>query len=390
MKVFSIDLDKTGEHILTAGFLPAGVDPEGLHGGAVAIYKYPSRGIATQDIEHGPLDWNTFGMAPIRCFRFAEDSKRFFTGHHKEFGVPHDDGLLTEWDSECFQPISAYYFDGASARGLEVSHAPGAYQGFMCAVLEESKDLVCIDTRSCNGQTVQSFFVKGHDFPVRSAEWAPSNPFLLASCDATGQACLFDIRRSGLDACLLKFDPLRRLGIENRQAIIHPGEGYRFSKRQCQSPNYQRNFKAPLLGLGRAWTPEYSVPAQSHDTECDYRFSSAPEIHFSVDGTEVVTAGPATSFRVWDVITGRLVSEGFDLSIYRPPVMPHMQMAPDGVHMIWHVGSDSNLQLMDIEKGKVVDIAEGRDGRFYGNVKVHPLENEVVSAHKRNLNIWTF
>ncbi|KAI0567036.1 WD40/YVTN repeat-like containing protein [Gracilaria domingensis] len=391
-KVNAIDLDTpSGQLVLCAGF---NYDV----GGAIAVHLYPRRD-SDSKIDKDPLETHFVPESDgIRCVKwFPNDAAIFLTGNHRRFNN-HSWAEVHVWDSDSFRSVSHFRMDDPGVLALDLSSAPGARQELIATVLEGSRDLRLLDMES----GASTHRLEGHEVPLRDVEWAPLHPHVLASCDEAGQVCLFDVRRSGRSACLLEFDCARRLRIyEDKLGYVQNGltseainnGDSRARKRQRREQQSSGNGETPLLGLGCSWTPEFSIQARrrnklrhrlqrSQDT-----FGSATAVRFSIDGTQVISAGKGTSFRVWDVITGRMISEFHGTSLFSSCKEQYLQMAPDGIHMVW--STNSGLEIIDVQDGMMVHTSFCDAGAFR-SMKLHPLEEEVISAHQNILHIWTY
>ncbi|CAN8065134.1 unnamed protein product [Agarophyton chilense] len=389
-RIRAIDLDTpSGQLLLCAGL---NFDDRG---GAVAIHFYPVR---DSKVEDDPVEVHFHPESDgVRCVKwFPNDAAIFLTGNHRRLNM-HSWAEVHVWDTDCFRSVSHFRMDEPGVRALDLSSAPGARQELIATVVEGAHDLRLLDMNS----GASTHRLAGHQKPLNSVRWAPLHPFLLVSGDEGGQVCLFDVRRSGRDACLLKFDCSRRFNtheqktgfILNGYTSLNSNTGELRAVKRQRIQQLSRNSDKPLLGLGCAWRPELSKQARRHkrlehpgqatlDT-----FGAAQMIRFSIDGTQVISTGRGTSFRLWDLITGRMISEFHDTSLYTSSREQYMQMAGDGIHMIW--GVHGELQVIDVQDGMMVHTAEADAERFHGMV-VHPLEEEVISAHRNELKVWSY
>lgn len=388
--VSAIDLDTpAGQLLLCAG--------QSIHGGSLTVYVYPQRDCkATGE----PLESCVRNLASdgIRCIKwFPNDAAIFVTGNTRQWNA-RQWAEVHVWDSDCFKSVCNFRLEHVGVRAIDLSSAPGARPELIATAPKLGREIRLLDMSS----GASTHCLQAHQAAVNDVRWAPLHPHILGSCDDDGVVCLFDVRRSGRSACLLRFDHSRRIGTyesvvasgsENLVVNGHLPPSHR-SKRARVSKNADaQTGGVAALGLGCAWTPQWSgkharkARANTRHATRD-SFRPALNVRFSTDGTQVVSTTTGTSFRVWDVTTGRLVAEFYDSSLYdRSRGRQFTHMASDGIHSVWAVRDC--LQVIDVEDGMMVHSVDWDKGDFDAMI-LHPLEEEVVCAHGNEICVWSY
>lgn len=387
----SVDLDSPAGQLLLFG------GQNFVVGGTVGVHKYPEQNCKP---EKEPLDVRIGNPScdGVRCIRwFPSDRALFLTGSNRRFNG-HNWAEVHIWDTEAFKSISSFRMDEPGVRAFDLSDAPDARQELIATVLEESHDVRLLDIAS----GANTHRLEGHHGPVTDVKWAPSNPHMLVSCDEDGMICLFDVRRSGHHACLLRFDYRRRLHeseprVSKESAVVEPlislAKALR-SSRKRRRKSVQELPTAALLGLGCSWTSnsrqrslQRGIPYAALSRGDSFR--PARRVRFTMDGAQVISVSKDTSFRAWDVITGKLVSEFHDVSLRHTPVIAEskMELARDGIHMIW--ACFDSLRVVDLQDGMIVHNVESQWGGA-SEMIVHPLEEEIITVHQNHVDIWSY
>lgn len=388
--VSAIDLDTpAGQLLLCAG--------QTTFGGSLTVHAYPQRDCKPAD---EPLESSTRNPASdgIRCVKwFPNDAAIFVTGNTRQWNA-RQWAEVHVWDSDCFKSVCNFRLEHAGVRAIDLSSAPGARPELIATAPELAREIRLLDMSS----GASTHCLQAHQAVVNDVRWAPLHPHVLGSCDDDGVVCLFDVRRSGRSACLLRFDHSRRIGTYESN-VAGGGENVAVNGRLSSSHRSKRarvskNADAQIgrvatLGLGCAWTPQWGGRCARRARASTLRttkddFKPALNVRFSTDGTQIVSTTTGTSFRVWDVTTGRLISEFHDPSLYgRRRGRQFTHMASDGIHSVWAVRGC--LQVIDVQDGMMVHSVELDKGGFDAML-LHPLEEEVVCAHGSEICVWSY
>ena len=114
------------------------------------------------------------------------------------------DGMVKLWDANEMRPV--WSFNIVGPRGLTAVHdacmSNIAAEHMLIATANQGGVIRLCDPRSGSGTHV----LVGHKTAVLSLAWSPTTPFALASGSTDRGVRLWDIRRSGLQACVLALD----------------------------------------------------------------------------------------------------------------------------------------------------------------------------------------
>lgn len=114
------------------------------------------------------------------------------------------DGMVKLWDANEMRPVWSFNLSGSEKSTVvhDACMSNIAAEHMLIATANQAGVVRLCDPRSGSGTHV----LVGHKNAVLSLSWSPTTPFALASGGADRGVRLWDIRRSGLQACVLALD----------------------------------------------------------------------------------------------------------------------------------------------------------------------------------------
>lgn len=387
-----LDIDRPAGSMILCGGQDIIANRVGETTGSVGIFRCPKD---REKVKKEPLIFSvdkSRGGESLVCGKwFPNDPSLFVTGSMS-------DGEVLVWDTENFVVAARFSLGRDSVRALDMSFAPGAKSELVAVGVLSSKDVNLLDLDS--GAAIHH--LQGNCNAIFDIRWSPTNPHMLASTDSSGKTCLFDVRRSGRNALLLEFDEARRMPLPDVPASALSQQPRRTNatprRRKRQRAKASIDDNPRLLGLGCAW---YSYESHSRRNGIGrrnrYTQDLVPErgvsvqVRFTPDGTRLVTADHAGWLRLWDVVTGRLISSySDDGRLHRSEASPWLVsflISNDGSHILTNVSGD--LYTLDIEDGGLVQRGGGTFEDMESMV-VHPLNEEVYSGFRNRISCWSY
>lgn len=363
-----LDIDRpSGSLILWGGFRDSYVS---RYKSLLGINRYAEPGEKPEidpivEVDDSQLNGYTCGRW------YPRDPILFFTGSIS--------GQLAVWDADRCSVVQRFEAAKSAVTTAEMSHAPNAHGQLIASGYEESRAVILADMAS----GAATHRLVGHGCPIRSIAWAPLNPHILASIDVDGQSCLFDIRRSGRAACLLKFDRERKMPTAKSLFGGHPDMGGLESL--TTGGTMDRPQRMPL-GLGCAWNQRGMSRRHSHRRG---RYPALSHVQFSPDGSQVLD-GNHKRLSVWDVVTGLLVRDVYMEALSMGEFNQHLiEVTPDGEHILF-VNCHGQLTVADMEDGGIVHIARAKLDATA--MVLHPRNEEVVfvnNGRQRRIGCFT-
>lgn len=384
----------TGELLLCGG---GGIHSEtGAFGAAIAIYRLAS---PREVPPHDPI----VKLSGTQVCPHAAAAARW---------MPHDPALFvlggarTEfsvWDSAQFTAVQRMNIgkEEGVVTALDMSSAPGAQTGLVAVADDQSQHVKLVDLAS----GAFAHRLEGHSGYVRDVRWSPANPNMLVSAAKDGVR-LFDVRRSGKTACLLKFNEFRKmpdiawdLDILGRRdtsdEVCRPRSKRRttnataaHASRLCQMAT------SPLLGLGCAWTtvsPQRqrrrrnlpvlsSIPSAIDSSKCP------TTVRFSPDGATIVNASKLGEYQIFDVFTGRLIGAHSD-GASTGRLGPVFAIARDNYHLL--ADRAGQLYAIGLDTGEYLWERIGQMGNTMSDIEIHPVNEEVYSVSGTTVHCWS-
>lgn len=367
---------------------------------ALSLYAYPHRSLhpsakppSLLPVVSTPPDNSPFAPHP-------PVAGRFFPGDPALFVTVDTSPTVTVWDTENFIPAAGVALpdDLGPATCLAISSHDSARKELIAVTPSRASSVTLVDLES--GTATHTLVAA--DARVCDLAWSPANPHLLASVDIHGTLCLFDVRRSGGVACLLRIKSITSRRLPRGDVPVST---------QRRTPTRKRQRTNGLLGLGCAWTGRGAWRGSSAlgigvggtgTQPLTTRAPAAPalqldlrvraRIQFMPDGGSIVTRRIGRGFATWDVLTGRLVSTFWQSGTDEGrPECEAFEIARDSTHLL--AGMSGNLAALDANDGGVVKLSGAHGGAGaradIGLMALHPLEEEVVSATEGGITIWS-
>lgn len=391
-----IDISTPDGNLLLCG--GGGIDSEnGELGASIGVFQLAGPGdepkeesivsLVGKDVcPHGPIvgKW------------MPNDAALFVLGGRKtEFSV---------WDTACFAAVQRTNMGSFAGRisSLDMSAVPGAPAGLVAVSESESPDVKLIDLAS----GASTHVLQGHSGYVRDVVWSPTNPHFLASAGRDGVR-LFDVRRSGKTACLLKFDECRRmpdidwdidvLGRKDRSEEIRRSPSKRrrsVSGAGSQTGNLIQMQTSPLLGLGCAWESASASQKRRRKRRPEMKVWSATQsdriyppyqVRFSPDGMTLVAGSIEGTYHIFDIHTGLLIADHRDHSRAGGDVA--FEIARDNYHLLTDRGG--HLYALGLDDGGYLWERFGLAERCMSDMAIHPLYEEVYTVSGSSLHCWS-
>lgn len=324
-------------------------------------------------------------------------------------------GCVLVWDTSRFAvALKTELGEGEEIHALNMSAAPGARSELVAVGRAGCYDVTLFDlgTGACTHR------LEGHSDDVRDVVWSPTNPFMLASCGRDGAMRLFDVRRSGRNACLVEcveyqsrhipvgayekeamdFDsgvretktapPTKRRRASSTKRSASTGDGI-----APQQNGFVTMRTSSLLGLGCIWElgsasqlRRRKSHAQVHGGYRPAQLQYPLRVRFTPDGLMVICGSLGSNFKYWDVPTGRLIGRRLFSAERRRTEKPVFEIARDGFHMF----SDDRgcLRAHSLEDGMVFWRRPGHLQPM-SDMAVHPIEEEVYTYSEGQLFCWS-
>ena len=383
----------TGELLLCGG---GGEDPTtGAFAAAIAIYKL--------SLPHqAPRDAPIVSLVGGDVCPYASVTGKWMPNDPVLFVLGGGKAEVSVWDSAHFAAVQRTNLaaEGGRITALDMSPAPGAQAGLVAAADDQSHQVKLVDLAS--GAAAHQ--LEGHSGYVSDVRWSPTNPHMLASAAKDGVR-LFDVRRSGKTACLLKFNEFRKMpdvewGLDilgrcdRSDEIRQPCTKRRGAK--ATAPQFSKQIEwqtSPLLGLGCAWTAASTLQQRRRIKRA--ALAAVPNatdgkmaptaIRFSPNGTTVVTASRKGEHQIFDVLTGRLIAEHRDGTSGGKSTV--FEVARDNYHILG--GRFGHLYAVGLDTGEYLWERIGHGGRDMSAMAIHPVNEEVYSVSGTTLNCWS-
>ncbi|KAJ5090900.1 hypothetical protein N7532_009584 [Penicillium argentinense] len=206
----------------------------------------------------------------------------------------------------------------------------------LVAVATSERSVRLVDLRS----GLATHGLPGHNGAVLSVEWAPHNPYLLASGSVDNRVIMFDVRKGGHNSAIATFD------MDDPVGLVPPGAG--------QVPaSYQPR-------------PAFSPVSRAHN-------GPVTGVRWTSDSKYIVTTGQDSRIRVWDTASGAntLVhfgprvrnSTSSHLAERAPLIVPKQIMTTGHETLLWPNFNDQD------DRGEIL-MLELREGTFVKRLRV--------------------
>jgi len=223
------------------------------------------------------------------------------------------DGSMLVWDTNAMAPV-AMYRPFQQCRCFDMS---GPSQSLLAVGGSPSSSVKLVDLRS----GAASHTLVAHRQNVTAIQWSQTCQYVLSSGSNDGAVVLWDIRKSGSNACTTILD---RDASSNLP--ISPGKysaSYRHLRKRQQSSTHVAKRTASGAIAPSNFSQVESSTVQSHG-------GAISAINFCPDGQFLVTTGRDGKLCHWDLRSGRLVPTHFYWGSRpnQPAVLKHNKRVP--------------------------------------------------------------
>jgi DNA excision repair protein ERCC-8 len=257
-------------------------------------------------------------------------------------------GLLNLWDTNQQQVV--WKLDIKSPIN-DALMSPIAIEHMLIAVAAQDSTIRLCDPRSGSS----SHLLAGHTAEVVSLAWSPLDSFSLTSGSHDGSIRIWDIRKSGMNACVNSLNHHRTKGTVTGTALTSvkptktaPSTFERPNKRQKMDAIKQQRTRAAVAHIGKVTCVTYTK-----------------------DGRYLMSAGTDNQMRCWDLRHGEATNSLTHYRYFQNPcpmkswmlVMQPSKSNSNHSFVVHPIGSrdgkDGNISMYNMFSGQQVKVFEG-------------------------------
>lgn len=307
------------------------------------------------------------------------------------------DGTMLLWDTNRMEPVlkvepfaQSLDDDEATATWGSAHWQPHGDHSLVATGCWFDSCVKLVDVRS----GASSHQLTGHSRGITSIQWSPTHPAILASGSKDGTIRLWDVRKSGSQACLTV---LGRDWTSYKEIPNPPYQGdyshlrkYAAAVQRRKKQNRKR--KLGLDGDGKviAVAPNNFDQVQRQGTKSHLAHVAA--IMFLPGGQTLASIGGDGEMLLWDLRHGpMLIERRFLSSGGRPAATPgqrHASLCVDGDEGILWVGHNSAIMGFPLEGGSPKHILRGHLGNIMSLDSILPEKTLISGSSDGMILSW--